>query len=88
MEPIRELAADGNLDPENVDARRHQLADLVERTLEIGLGQGHADPWPRRVAEQPEDLPAGSPIGVDPLDGGLCQAPGLDLCDVPRDRAA
>ena len=83
MEAVRELTADRDLDPQDVDAGRDEVADLVERTLEIGLGQGHADPWPRRIAEQPEDLAAGGPIRIDPLDGGLGEALGLDLRDVP-----
>ena len=34
---------------------------------------------PGRIAEQPEELAPGGPVGVDPLQRGARQAPGLLL---------
>ena len=81
VQPVGHLAADRHLDSEQVVPGRGEVGDLVERAVEIGLGDRGAEPWPARLAEQVEELAAGDPVAVHALDGGAGEAAGLGLGD-------
>ena len=73
LHPIRQLATDRHLDPEQVEAGRREGGRLVERLVDLRLGKRGADPRPRRLAEEVEELAPGGPIGVDAVDRDVDQ---------------
>src|SRR5439155_20972410 len=81
-EARRELAADRNLDADDVDAIRDSVRRLTERCVDDRLGERRADPRPRGVAEQPDELATRRSVGVDPSEGGGGQASRLFLGDL------
>ena len=82
LHPIRQLAADRHFDPEQVEAGRREGGGLVERLVDLRLGKRRADPRPRRLAEQVEQLAPGGPVGVDAVDRDVDQPAGLGHRDL------
>ncbi len=85
---IGKLATDRDRDLHEIHAGVEGPTSRAQRRLDVRIGKGHADPRPRRVAEDVEQLAPRGAVGVDPVDGGRRQAPGLLLGDRPPVRFA
>ena len=81
METVGELTPDRHFHPKQVVAGHREVLDLLERSIQIRLRQGRAQPRPARLAQQVLELTTGDPVGIDPLHGQAGQARGLCLGD-------
>ena len=69
VEAVRQLSADGDGDDRQVCAVAHEAAEHGPGAHRVRLAERHADPRPRRVAQDVEQLASGDPVGGDPVEG-------------------
>ena len=69
VEPQDQLAGRRNADAHQVGPCRHERGGVVGSGLHGGSRERQPEPRPRRVAQDVEELQAGGPVRIEPLEG-------------------